>query len=132
MGIGAYNRGSKLLSDRIAAPFIERREREDRARACERSAELEKYCLDVQIALVEAGGLAGCAIRRAYAKKSKRLEKLQNALVKAHCEWLDSSPLYPLTHLSFCVKKADAAYKLLDYCCDGFKHPVPAPKGIPS
>ncbi|MBE8233052.1 MAG: hypothetical protein HAW67_04895 [Endozoicomonadaceae bacterium] len=143
MGVGAYNRGSKSISDQIKRDFEQRGGyRKSMINQMERAevriSELEAYCLNAQALFVDATdrssakGFLKSSIYTTWIKKrfTAKVKEMHDQCLRAHVDWVNSDLQQSFVHLSYCLKKAKSWHNMLEYLNNGFRYPFKVPCGI--
>jgi hypothetical protein len=120
MGAAAEHRGNALIARQIDALITTTTEHEHAALALQIAADCDSYYRAVMDYLVEPNGLRADTIARM--RQRRGWAPRNEALIKAHCAWIDADP----RTLSGCVasvRRAKAAHALFIYALAGWSIP---------
>ena len=143
MGVAAYNRASKCISNRIDHDYREsgsvKRDLHDQFVRAELQIErLEQFCRDAQSFFVDARHEEDAKTPETRQARSRLIKKqgtktftrMMNECQAAHNQWVDSDRRASFEHISVCTRKAKAWKAVLSTLLPGSPLPFYTPPHI--
>ena len=122
MGAAATQRGDMSIRRSLHSEHDQARSIENLALALAVAEECNGFVREAQAYLVEPKGLRQSTVERAKTRRGwiKRSEQL----VVAHCSWVDVDTRNVMGYHTACVKRAKAAYELLQFALGSWTIPA--------